>query len=360
MSLKFKIDNIVLQPTSYCNLNCSYCYLPDRSKVLLMTKEITTRLAEQIRSNGRSVKILWHGGEPTSSGLKHFTEISAPFIDLEKDGIISHRIQTNASLINDKWIEFFKKRNFEVGVSIDGPELLNRNRVNWGGKASYKLVYEGIKRIKDAGIEFGVLAVLHEKNINYPEDIYEFFCQLGCKWLGFNIEEKLGVHENSYTNSSQVKKFFEQLYYCWITNPKIEIRELSDIIKWFGDVLNDTTIFNYYDLFPTIGYNGDFVYLSPEFLSDKPIFKNYNFVIGNILYDNLFEKAKNCKKVDYISDYIQGVNKCKQECENFSMCKGGTGGNKYFETGTLNTTETYFCINSIKMPAQVIFEQLNI
>ncbi len=99
MTLNFKIDNIVLQPTSYCNLNCSYCYLSNRDKTMQMTKEVTIQLAEQIRKNGQTIKILWHGGEPTSSGINHFNEISEPFVDLEREGLVLQRIQTNASLI---------------------------------------------------------------------------------------------------------------------------------------------------------------------------------------------------------------------------------------------------------------------
>ena len=31
------INLVVIQPTSFCNLNCDYCYLPDRH-LLLFTK----------------------------------------------------------------------------------------------------------------------------------------------------------------------------------------------------------------------------------------------------------------------------------------------------------------------------------
>ena len=40
---------IILQPTSYCNINCSYCYLGHRDDKRLMSREVV----EALRENGR-------------------------------------------------------------------------------------------------------------------------------------------------------------------------------------------------------------------------------------------------------------------------------------------------------------------
>ncbi len=153
------------------------------------------------------------------------------------------------------------------------------------------------------------------------------------------------------------------IYKLWTDNPIIEIREFQDIITWFGEVLNNTTfniIDDYYDLFPSIAYNGEFVFLAPEFLGTNLIADTHNFVVGNILNDNLFQKAKHLGNIPYVQDYIKGVEKCQLECQYFSLCKGGAAGNKFFEKGRIDVTETIHCINSVKIPAQVIFNQLNI
>ncbi len=40
--------HIILQPITVCNLNCRYCYLPDRDKVERMTRRITEAIAKSI------------------------------------------------------------------------------------------------------------------------------------------------------------------------------------------------------------------------------------------------------------------------------------------------------------------------
>jgi len=51
---------------------------------------------------------------------------------------ITNTFQTNATLIDSKWAEFFKKNNFLIGVSIDGPEdIHNHYRVDSSGRGSF-------------------------------------------------------------------------------------------------------------------------------------------------------------------------------------------------------------------------------
>lgn len=47
--------------------------------------------------------------------------------------MVRHEIQTNGTLINRQLCELFTTYGFEVGVSIDGPGALNRNRLDRAG-----------------------------------------------------------------------------------------------------------------------------------------------------------------------------------------------------------------------------------
>lgn len=104
----FFLGQIVLQPTTICNLNCSYCYLPSRSKNLRMDNRLTERLAESIGDLKLDYKIplVWHGGEPLAYGLDHFVTLLEPLEGLRNEGRIIHCVQTNGTLINDRWCEF--------------------------------------------------------------------------------------------------------------------------------------------------------------------------------------------------------------------------------------------------------------
>ncbi|HBS47504.1 MAG TPA: anaerobic sulfatase maturase, partial [Paenibacillus sp.] len=54
--------------------------------------------------------------------------------------MISNALQTNGTLIHEKWAKFFKRYNFLVGVSLDGPESIHdAHRITVSGKGSYDL-----------------------------------------------------------------------------------------------------------------------------------------------------------------------------------------------------------------------------
>src|SRR5215211_6290753 len=61
-----EIAMVVLQPTAFCNINCSYCYLPDRSNKHVMAQSTVTRLFSEVFASGwcaYEIIVLWHVGE---------------------------------------------------------------------------------------------------------------------------------------------------------------------------------------------------------------------------------------------------------------------------------------------------------
>ena len=82
--------------------------------------------------------IAWQGGEPTLMGLDFFrrsVEIAQKYLGPGQRAI--HTIQTNGTLIDAEWAEFFKENDYLVGISIDGPrEIHDAYRVTKGGGAA--------------------------------------------------------------------------------------------------------------------------------------------------------------------------------------------------------------------------------
>ena len=122
---------VIMQPTTLCNLDCAYCYLPFRARDQRMPVEVA-------RGGGGDVNdwagarhrfsVIWHGGEPLAAGREHLAALMAPFRGVE------HHIQTNATLIDDAWCDFFVEHDIRVGVSIDGAAAAHR-RSGWTGAA---------------------------------------------------------------------------------------------------------------------------------------------------------------------------------------------------------------------------------
>ena len=71
MASRFIFNEVVLQPTSLCNLNCSYCYVPHRNEDRRMQPEVTEHLATSLAAlpkHKAPIWILWHCGEPLAVG----------------------------------------------------------------------------------------------------------------------------------------------------------------------------------------------------------------------------------------------------------------------------------------------------
>ena len=127
------LELLVLQPTPFCNLDCSYCYLPDRDSKHRMSEATLNRVFQFVFSSGivqQGFTVVWHAGEPMVLPVAYYeraTEIAGAY---NPGGLrVGHSFQTNGVLIDDAWCEFFKAHNVNVGVSVDGPAFLHdRNR----------------------------------------------------------------------------------------------------------------------------------------------------------------------------------------------------------------------------------------
>ncbi len=356
MSHRFSFNTVVMQPTSLCNLNCNYCYLPERSLNRRMLPEIAAEVArflEERPARKNPFRVLWHCGEPLASGLEHFKRLVEPFAFLESQGRIVHSLQTNGTLLNEEWCAFFKAHKFEIGVSLDGPFGANANRVDWQEKPAYHRVLKGIETLKKAGLSFGIIAVVNNRNLGKARELYEFFSQIDCESLSINLEETLGINRVADNPASEIIiNFWKELFEAWQANPILPIREFGIFSRWQAEIgvnyQEDNNQPVNINLFPSIGSNGDMVLLSPDFLgSEAP--KYNNFLTGNILKGGMLQALKRAKKLLYVQDFIRGKEACQQSCSYYAFCGGGYASNKFFELGSTEGTETIFCLNSRKL-----------
>ena len=120
----------------------------------------------------------------------------APFAGVE------HHIQTNATLIDDEWCDFFEAHDVQLGVSIDG-DAARHVRRGWIGAAdpAYPKIVKGIATLQRRGLPFAALCVVSDPSPGLAAELYAFFRDLGCHSLGINVEEQEGV--NARTNAPE-------------------------------------------------------------------------------------------------------------------------------------------------------------
>jgi uncharacterized protein len=161
---------VVMQPTTLCNLDCTYCYLPHRTADRRMTVAVARAVARAVNewAGERRFSVVWHGGEPLATGRDRLGALLAPF----SPGV-EHHVQTNATLIDDAWCEFFTAHRMRVSVSVDGPEELNHERITRNGRPSYHRIMRGVAALRRHGIGFSALCVVSKPTPGLATRLYE-------------------------------------------------------------------------------------------------------------------------------------------------------------------------------------------
>jgi uncharacterized protein len=364
-----RFDTVVVQPTSLCNLDCTYCYLPGRKKryelLPMVAQAVADSIAEQARGFvDRPVDVVWHGGEPTALPVERFAERLQAFEGLRRAGVIRHAIQTNATLIDRTWCELFREYGFGVGVSIDGPAAANVNRVGWSRRPVFERIVRGIGLLRRYRIPFSVICVVTRHTITQPGALMAFFERLGCTKVGFNIEELEGVNIREPVHAEAAEMFWRGVvdhYRHTSIGPRVrEIDQLANYLAQARNGRKEEWTQAKHDPIPTIAWNGDTVLMSPELLGvEAP--EHDDFVVGNVLRQSLPSMLRRAHEFTYVQEFLLGLDECQAKCAFWDFCRGAHAGNRYFEHGTFAATETAHCRNSrqalVKAFATIIEEE---
>ena len=167
-----------------CNLGCQYCFFLSKENLYprdsyLMSERTLDRYIKQLfeSSPGPEVHVAWQGGEPMLRGLDFFKKsVQLAERYRQRHQTVVHTIQTNGTLIDDAWAAFFKRHDYLVGVSLDGPRALHdAYRVNKKGQGSFDDVLRGWETLRRHGVRTNVLCTVHAANADHPVEIYRFF-----------------------------------------------------------------------------------------------------------------------------------------------------------------------------------------
>jgi uncharacterized protein len=338
---------VVMQPTTLCNLDCTYCYLPHRALDRRMPVEVAKAVAESVNdwaAGNERFSVVWHGGEPLAAGRSALAALMAPFRGVE------HHVQTNATLIDDAWCDFFVEHDVRISVSVDGPDTRNAARVTRGGLPAYARIARGIATLKARDLPFSALCVVSDPRPELAAELYGYFLDLGCDVLGINVEEQEGVNRRANAHSeARVRGFWAALVEAWRRAPRIHVREIEYALRYAGAVLDgsaDEVLPRRLDPIPTIAADGRVFVLSPElagFTDDR----FGDFSSGNVLATPLRQILGDVRaRTAWVGEFLAGVEACRATCPYFGFCGGAHAANRYFEHGRFDGTETDHCRNS--------------
>ncbi len=363
---------VVIQPTSFCNLNCDYCYLPDRQSKNQLSLDLIEPIIKSVLTSpfvGGNFTVLWHAGEPLTVPMSFYDDatilIRSAELQYKTQPVqIFQSIQTNGTLINQAWCDCFRRNEIYVGVSVDGPAFLHdAHRQTYKGLGTHAATMRGISFLQKNEIPFNIISVLTQDSLDYADEIFNFFRDNGITEVGFNMEEAEGVHQNSTLNQSGVEEryraFIQRFWDLTVqTNGAFKLREFEAMctLAYTNGRLEHTDM-NKPFVIVNFDRQGNFSTFDPELLSVKT--KQYgDFILGNVLDDTLESVCHTQKFQQIYRDMAGGVELCRQTCDYFGLCGGGAGSNKYWENGSFNSTETKACRYRIQAIADVVLDGL--
>lgn len=384
------VDMVVLQGTSFCNLNCSYCYLSEASRrnKATMSQQTILALFERIFDSsylGDAFRVTWHAGEPLVLPTSYYREamdgilairdrVKTPDFDVQFD------LQTNGTLITQEWCDLFKEYGdvFTIGVSCDGPAMLHdRHRRNWGNRPSHQATAAGMDMLVANGIPFDVTAVVSADGLDYPDEFLSFFLPYAphIREFHFNLHDEFFIEDER----SEVLASYRSKYRAFLRrlldlsangDQKLPIRNFS---MFFNRLFANDDERQAYDSrsmsrpFKTLSIetNGDLTTFYAGLTLDETrelrdlYGDNKGFVIGNLLEQPLDDIGHSAKLRHIIADFEVSHAACERDCSYYELCSGGYNLIKHRRFGSFEVTATPECRIHVQATADVLLEHMN-
>ena len=362
--------HLLAKPTgATCNLDCSYCFF--LSKELLypgsrsrMADELLEKYIRQLLEAHTvpEVVVAWQGGEPSLMGLPFFERSIELVAKYRKPGqTVSYTFQTNGTLIDHAWAAFFKKHDFLVGISIDGPRSMHdAYRVDKGGQPTFERVMRGLAALQQHGVEYNVLTTLHRANADHPLEVYRFLRdECRARWIQF-----IPIIER-YTDTAQEWKSWRDRPLYKQEGTKVTSRSVTGLQfgQFYNEVFDewvkrdvgavyvqlfDTTLENWCGTEPSLciykptcgtavamEHNGD-VYSCDHFVEPK-------YKLGNINQEPLIDLVSSVRQEWFGQNKLRSLPKYCRECDVRFACHGGCPKDRFIATPDGEPGLNYLC-----------------
>ncbi|MBV9674449.1 MAG: radical SAM protein [Verrucomicrobia bacterium] len=222
-----RVFSVILLPTSECNVACDYCFEhkePHRLSPALLPL-LTRRLLEHLEKEQiEECEIYWQGGEAMIMGPAWFAG-AGEVMDraAAKEGRrFVHYLQTNLISYSHAWDDVIRKMfNGSLGTSMDYPNV-HRKMFKGGAEAYTALWTRKLREALSAGIQVGVIAVLHRASLKAgPEKFYHYFTEeLGLCDFQVNTPFPGGpakeIESEFQLGSAELAEFLVGLFDIWM------------------------------------------------------------------------------------------------------------------------------------------------
>lgn len=341
---------VMLKPIgAVCNLRCKYCYYlekkdlyPDAKNYVMNEKILEEFIVQYLGSQTmQQVLFTWHGGETLMLNKSFYVKA----LELQRKYAygrqIDNCIQTNGTLLTDDWCKFFKDNNFLVGISIDGPQhchdVYRKTRDN---RPSFYNVMKGISLLKKHGVEFNVMGVVNDYNVNYPLDFYNFFKSIDCHYIQFApiVERINGEFAPWNVPADKWGDFLIAIFDEWVKqdvgNYYVQYFDAT-LANWVGQTPGVCTMAR------TCGHAGVMEFNGDVYSCDHFVYPEYR--LGNIQNQSLTEMMYSDRQIKFGNDKRDALPTQCKECEFLFACNGECPKNRIIKTESGEDGLNYLC-----------------
>ncbi len=324
--------SIMIKPaSSLCNMRCRYCFYHDVSDMRqvksygIMAGETAENLIEKalLFASGESVAFAFQGGEPLLAGVDFFKN----FVSLvqkynTENSQIFYGIQTNGTLVNDEWAEFFHRNNFLVGLSLDGDFKANRFRFDDEGNNAYRKIISASEILKKHSVDFNILTVLTGYCAENIDTIYKSLTAKGFKYLQFIpcLRPFGDTSENEmYMTVRQYAKFlihgFNLYVKDYVRGDYTSVRYFDNLVHLFLGSKTEQCGLCGHCMHQFVAEGNGNIYPCDFYCTDE-------WLLGNI-NDSDFNTLAHCERAEtFLRESLSVPEKCKK-CEFYPVCRGG-------------------------------------
>lgn len=340
----------MLKPVgAVCNLRCKYCYYLEKkdlypdSKNYIMSDNLLESFIEQYLNaqTMQEVMFTWHGGETLMRNRSFYQKALELQRKYGRGRQIANSIQTNGTLLTDDWCKFFKDNNFLVGISVDGPQHCHDvYRKTMDNRPSFYQVMRGLALLKKHDVEFNIMGVVNDYNVNFPLEFYNFFKSIDCRYIQFaGIVEKVdGDFAPWNVPSEKWGDFLIAIFDEWVK---------QDVGTFFIQYF-DSTLANWMGVSPgiciqakTCGHAGVMEFNGDVYSCDHFVYPEYK--LGNINNRTLTEMMYSDEQIKFGNDkYDKLPSQCKN-CKYLFACNGECPKNRIIKTDSGEEGLNYLC-----------------
>jgi len=322
-----RLMNYSVRTTDFCNLDCEYCYAKTDDPHGMTDETLRQVLASIALFHGASaepITINWTGGEPMLQGAKFF-ELIVHMQSLAPHIKFINVMQTNLTLLDDDFIQFFEDNDFQVRTSLDLPP---QNHADRRAVDNFIDTMDKIRKLQQAGVAINVNTVITSQNVDKAKEIYAFLVENGITSFSisrFVLQGNAVDHAGLLlTEKRAFGRFLIELFDLWMNDEDTtldRITPLENLLKacesHLKKEISSTFCFHCQDQIFAINPEGKVFPSCNKFLAHE------DTCFGNVHDSTLLDIVYSEKRDDFVEKVTEAKGKVCTTCKFSDICKGG-------------------------------------